>query len=176
MIYRNIFNIIIFLFLISLSGIVKSAESIAFINMDYIMNNSLAGKSISNQLKKGHQSNLDTFKKKEEDLKLKETKIISQKNVLDKIDYEKKITLLRKDVSEYRDLRNKKINELTKKRLDAQALLIKTLNPILAEYAQEKSISLIIQKKYVIIGKSELDITKEILKILDKKVKKINFK
>jgi|TARA_B110000881_G_C18415087_1_gene433008 Skp family chaperone for outer membrane proteins len=176
MIYRNIFNIVILFFLISLSSIVKSAESVAFINMDYIMNNSLAGKSISGQLKKAHQSDLDNFKKKEENLKLQETKIISQKNVLDKIEYEKKITLLRKNVSEYRNLRNKKINELTKKRLDAQALLIKTLNPILAEYAQEKSISLIIQKKYVIIGKSELDITKEILKILDKKVKKINFK
>ena len=176
MIYRNIFNIVILFFLISLSSIVKSAESVAFINMDYIMNNSLAGKSISGQLKKAHQSDLDNFKKKEENLKLQETKIISQKNVLDKIEYEKKITLLRKNVSEYRNLRNKRISELTQKRLEAQSLLIKTLNPILAEYAETNKISMILQKKYVIIGKSELDITNKILNILNSKIKNIKVK
>jgi Skp family chaperone for outer membrane proteins len=176
MINRNIFRIVIILFLLPLPSIVNSAELLAFINMDYIMNNSLAGKSISAQLKKLHQSNINNFKKKEEDLKLEETKIISQKNVLEKNQYEKKITLLRKDVTEYRNSRNKKINELTQKRLEAQSLLIKTLNPILAEYAETNKISMILQKKYVIIGKSELDVTKEVLKLLDSKVKKINFK
>ena len=79
-------------------------------------------------------------------------------------------------MTEYRNSRNKKINELTQKRLEAQSLLIKTLNPILAEYAETNKISMILQKKYVIIGKSELDVTKEVLKLLDSKVKKINFK
>ena len=176
MISKNIFRIVIILFLTFLPSIVKSAELLAFINIDYIMNESLAGKSIGTQLKKLHQSNINNFKKKEENLKLQEAKIISQKNVLDKNDYEKKISLLRKDVSEYRNLRNKRISELTQKRLEAQSLLIKTLNPILAEYAEKNQISMILQKKYVIIGKSELDVTKEVLKLLDSKVKKNNFK
>jgi len=37
----------------------------------------------------------------------------------------------------------------------------------------KKKISMIVNKKYIIIGKSELDITPEILIILDKKIKEI---
>ena len=48
------------------------------------------------------------------------------------------------------------------------------LNKILASYASEKSISLIVQKKNILIGKSELDITKDILKIFNDQVKSIN--
>ena len=47
------------------------------------------------------------------------------------------------------------------------------INPILAEYSTEKSISIIIQKKNIVLGKSDLDITNDILKIVDKKIKTI---
>ena len=173
MINKKIFGILIITFFICIVGPAKVNATTVFIDMDYIMNNSLAGKSIGNQLKKTHQENLDNFKKKEGNLKENESKIISQKNVLDKKEYQKQISLLRKEVSEYRDKRNKMINKLTQKRLEAQSILIKTLNPILADYSEKNSISIILQKKNVIIGKSELDITKEILKLLDANIKKI---
>tara|TARA_B110001452_G_scaffold155574_1_gene129474 strand:- start:558 stop:1088 length:531 start_codon:yes stop_codon:yes gene_type:complete len=176
MMNKKIFGILIITFFICIVSLTKVYAMTVFIDMDHIMNNSLAGKSIGDQLKKTHQKNLDNFKKEEESLKEKETKIIAQKNVLDKNEYQKKISLLRKEVSEYRDMRNKMINGLTQKRLEAQSLLIKTLNPILADYSEKNSISIILQKKNVIIGKSELDITKEILKLLDADIKKIKIK
>ena len=111
--------------------------------------------------------NIDTFKKKEEELKNKESSIVSQKNVLTKEEFEKKINLLRKEANEYRIKRRDLIDSLTKKRVNAQNKLIKTLNPILADYSKKNSISMIIQKKNIIIGKSELEITDDILKILD---------
>ena len=51
--------------------------------------------------------------------------------------------------------------------------IIKNLSPILAEYSKEKNISIIMDKKNIIVGKTELDITKKILVLLDKKIKKI---
>ena len=68
------------------------------------------------------------------------------------------------------------IKELNTKRLKATTKLLDNLNPILSDYSNEQSISLVIQKKNIIIGKTELDITEEILKLLNKKVKKINIK
>ena len=47
------------------------------------------------------------------------------------------------------------------------------LNKILGKYASENSISLVIQKKNIVIGKSEMDITKPILEIFNKEIKDV---
>jgi outer membrane protein len=142
--------------------------------MDKIMLKSKAGKSITVELEKIHKNNITTFKQKEEELKNKETSIVSQKNVLSNEEFEKKINSLRKEANEYRIKRRDLINSLTEKRVEAQNKLIKTLNPILADYSKKNSISMIIQKKNIIIGKTELEITDDILEILDKSLKTID--
>ena len=43
-----------------------------------------------------------------------------------------------------------------------------------AEYSEKNSISMVLQKQNVIIGKKELDITKDIILILNEKIKKID--
>ena len=151
-----------------------SENLIVFLDMDKIMLKSKAGKSITVELEKLHKNNITTFKQKEEELKNKETSIVSQKNVLSNEEFEKKINSLRKEANEYRIKRRDLINSLTEKRVEAQNKLIKTLNPILADYSKKNSISMIIQKKNIIIGKSELEITDDILEILDKSLKTID--
>ena len=162
------------IFIIFYSSSSYSENLIVFLNMDKIMLQSKAGKSITVQLEKLHKNNITTFKQKEEELKNKETSIVSQKNVLSNEEFEKKINSLRKEANEYRIKRRDLINSLTKKRVEAQNKLIKTLNPILADYSKKNSISMIIQKKNIIIGKSELEITDDILEILDKSLKTID--
>ena len=161
---KNFFFIIFVIFYSSSS---YSESLISFLDMNKIMLQSKAGKSITIQLEELHKKNIDTFKKKEEELKNKESSIVSQKNVLTKEEFEKKINLLRKEANEYRIKRRDLINSLTKKRVDAQNKLINVINPILADYSKKNLISIIIQKKNIIIGKSELEITDDILKILD---------
>ncbi len=63
---------------------------------------------------------------------------------------------------------------MNKKRTEFQSGLINIIHPILANYASENSISIIFQKRNIIIGKTELDITSDILNILNKKYKKID--
>ena len=53
-------------------------------------------------------------------------------------------------------------------------LFLNKITKVLAEYSDENSIDLIIQKKNIIIGKKELDITQDFLDIVNKKIKKIN--
>ena len=170
--YLKRFFFIIFIIFYSSSS--YSENLISFLDMNKIMLQSKAGKSITIQLEKLHKNNITTFKQKEEELKNKETSIVSQKNVLTKEEFEKKINSLRKEANEYRIKRRDLIDSLTKKRVDAQNKLIKTINPILADYSKKNSISMIIQKKNIIIGKSELEITNDILEILDKSLKTID--
>ena len=83
---------------------------------------------------------------------------------------------MREKAKKYRNTRNKNVNDLTNKRIEATAKILAKLNPILAKYSEKNGISLIIQKKNIIIGKSELDITDEILKIVNSEIKSISLK
>ena len=152
-----------------------SAENnIAYLDISLMMSKSLAGQSIQKQLETKHKKNIENFKKKEKEFKDKEEKILAKKNVLSKVDFEKKISKLRTEVKDFRIKRKEAIDSLTKKRLESIQNLLDILSPILGEYSKEKNISVIIDKKYIIVGKTELNITNEILNLLDEKVKKIS--
>ena len=144
--------------------------------MDYILNNSIAGKSITEQLKKKNKKNIELFNKQQKDLKLEEEKIIAQKNILDENEYKKKIILFRKKISEFNNKRKNSVNDFNKKRIEAQTSLVNSLTPIIANYAKKNAAEIIIDKKNIVIGKVELDITQNILKTLDTKIKTIKVK
>ena len=162
----------IFLFIfITLPGF--SSEKIVYLDVEKIMQESSAGKSIIAQLKKKRESSISKFKSREKDIFDKEKKLISQKNVLSKEEFESKIKDLRNDISNYQKDRNKTSNEITKSRVKASKKLINKLTPILEEYSKKNSIRIIVQKKNIVMGKKEDDITGDILKLLNQKVKSI---
>ena len=151
----------------------QSNNNIYFIDIDFVMNNSLAGKSIIKELDKINKSSQNEFKKIEKNLIDEEKKIILKKNILSEQEYLKEAELFKKKVDDYNLSRNKKINDISKMKNNSQKKLIETLTPILTEYAQKNSISYIIPKQSIIVGKSELDLTKTIIEILNSKIKKI---
>ena len=53
---------------------------------------------------------------------------------------------------------------------------MKLINEILKEYSDKNSISLILQKKNLIIGKNDLDITDKIIKIVDIEITEFTIK
>ena len=155
------------------SNMALSNNDIYFIDIDFVMNNSLAGKSIIKELDKINKSSQNEFKKIEKNLIDEEKKIILKKNILSEQEYLKEAELFKKKVDDYNLSRNKKINDISKMKNNSQKKLIETLTPILTEYAQKNSISYIIPKQSIIVGKSELDLTKTIIEILNSKIKKI---
>ena len=154
-------------------SLLKADELISYVDMDLLMNSSEAGKSISMQLTSIHKETTTELKKIEEELQKEESDLINQKNVISNEEFEKKLSLLRNKASDYQKQRKKFNDSINKKRLDATSELVSLIQPILAEYANNNSISIIFQKKNIIIGKTELDITEDILKILNENHKKI---
>ena len=168
---RSLLLLIFFIFFSKIS--LSHEKSIVYIDLNKIMNNSIAGKSITSQLENNHKKNISKFKKIEEELKKEEAKIISQKNVITKEEFEKKIIDLRDKANKFRKERNDNINNLNNQRLEATSKMITLVRPILSEFSDNNSISLIIDKKNIIIVKTVLDITDDILKIIDEKIGKI---
>tara|TARA_B100000941_G_scaffold248449_1_gene193924 strand:- start:148 stop:666 length:519 start_codon:yes stop_codon:yes gene_type:complete len=150
-----------------------SNEKIVYLDVEKIMQQSIAGKSAIAQIKKKRESSISNFKKREKDIFEKEKKLIAQKNVLSKEEFENKLKDLRNDISNYQKDRNKVLNAINKSRIKASTNLIKELTPILEEYSKKNSIKIIVQKKHIVMGKKEDDITKDILDLVNQKVKSI---
>ena len=52
--------------------------------------------------------------------------------------------------------------------------ILSELKILLSDYSNENNLTFIIDQKNIIIGKSDLNITSQILKLLDKKLKKVS--
>ena len=155
---------------------VTAEQDIIYIDMEKVMNESKAGKSAQKYLANLHKSNIDEFKKIEKNLKEEELSIIGKKNILKKEDYKSKIDSLRKKVNEYQSDRREKMDKVAKLRSDARKQLLEKIRPILNNYAKENNISLILDKKLVVLGKQEKNITEIIVKKLNKELPSLNLK
>ena len=151
-------------------------EKIVYLDINFLINESDAGKYINSELKKINDKNVEEFKEIELSIKTEEENIFKKKNLLKEDEFNKKIENLRNKYKTYQELSSSKSNDLKKLRNNAANQLLIIINEILAEYSTKNKISLIMEKKNVVIGKSELDITKNILELLNKKIKKVELK
>ena len=95
-------------------NIALSNSDIYYVDMDYLMNNSLAGKSIIKKLDEKTKINKKKFEETQKKIKIEETNIISKKNVLSKKEYLNEVQLFKKKVEDYKLSRTKTINQITK--------------------------------------------------------------
>ena len=165
--------LIIFLFLINPTF---SEQKIAFINMDKVISISNAGSSILQQLTDLNNKNLKFLKNEEKKFKEKETKLISQKNIISEADFKDKLDELKSEIKNYNQNRNKMIADFNKLKVDNTNNLLKLINPILVKFSNDKEISIILQKKDLVVAKTELDITDEVIKIVNFEVKEFKIK
>ena len=66
------------------------------------------------------------------------------------------------------------LENVAKQRAKARNEILKNLNPIVKNYMNEKKIRMVIDKKNILLADETLDITKDIMALLNKKLKSIN--
>ena len=156
-------------------GITNSfAENkVVYIDMNKILNESKVGGFVEKELTKLHETKLDSFKKTEENLKKKEIDLISKRNILERNEFDAKVKLLNEDAQKYQAERRKWFDEIAVKRNTARAEVLKSLDPIITNYFEKNQISLIMYKRNIAIGNSELDITDTIIDELNIKLPSI---
>ena len=155
---------------------VNAEQKIVFLNMDRIVSTSSVGLSILKQLKDLSDKNTALLNKKEKNFKEKETVLISQKNIISETEFKNKVNQLKKQINEHNIYRNKLITDFNRLKIQNTNKLLKLINPILLKFSNDNAISFILQKKNLVIGKSEFDITDKILKIVNNDVKEFKIK
>ena len=163
----------IFLFIVNP---VNSDQKIVFINMQKVLETSNSGSSVLKQLNDINNKNLMFLKKEEKKFKEKETKLISQKNIITESDFQNKINDLKTEIKKYNQNKKKIITDFNKLKVDNTNKLLQLINPILVKFSNDKEISIILQKKDLVVGKIQLDITDEIIKIVNNNIKEFKVK
>ena len=121
-------------------------------------------------------SYLSDYKKLiEDDLINKEELLLSQQNILEKNEFDKRARILSEEIKKYRSEKKMLNDSLNDMKVKNTKKILEFLNPIITNYVEKNSISLVIPKKNIIIGQKKLDITEKIIKLLNDQKKSLNF-
>tara|TARA_B100000131_G_C17958837_1_gene549549 strand:+ start:72 stop:596 length:525 start_codon:yes stop_codon:yes gene_type:complete len=145
----------------------------SYIDIENIFKNSLLGKSINDQINVYETDKKKELKFIENNLKTEEAKLLSKKNIITKEEFNDLLNILSKKVEDY-NLQNKNLkNKILRLRSENTNFILEQIQPILTQYVKENNISLLLNKKNLVMGKKELDITPKIIQSLDSKIKKL---
>ena len=170
------FFLSLFIFFMTFISPVSSDQKIVFVDMDRLISTSKPGSSIFKQLKDINNNKLNFLKKEEKKFKEKEKKLTVQKKIISETDFKNKVEELKSEIKNYNQNRNKIIEDFNRIKIENTNHLLKLINPILVKYSNENEIAMILQKKDLIIGKTELDITDEVIKIINNEIKEFKVK
>ena len=159
--------IVLFLFVPSSYG----EDKIVYLDLDNVVTNTNAGKSILDQLEKSKNSALLRFEKKGKELKIIEDEIKKQKNIISEEELRKKLLEFRKELSNFRQEKQKVINEFNNKKKSEFEEFFKKITPIIENYVSEENIDIVLDKKNIFVASKKRNITEEIIKLIDSKIK-----
>ena len=155
---------------------ILKADLPRYLDFKYILNESVAGKKAQNYLKNKLDKGIKELKVKEQKLQEEEKQIIQQKKIIKPEEYKSKVDSLRSKVSNLQKERNKLLQDVATQRSKARSELLKNLNPLIEEYMKEKNFRMVVDKKSLLLADQNLDITKDIMERLNKKLKSLNIK
>ena len=143
-------------------------ENVRFINVEEIINNSNSGKIIIDKLKKKNDINLDKITIIENEIKKENEEINKLKNIITEEEFNNKLIILKKKIDNYNILKKKLSNELNEFKKKEIKLFFEKINPLIEKYMEQNSVTILIDKKNIFVARSDYDITKEILDLINK--------
>ena len=149
------------------------AEVPYFVDFKYVLNESKAGKGAQEYLQKKLKNGMNSLESKEKNLREEEKNVIQQKKLVSAEEYKKKVIKLREKVSSLQKERGVFLDNISKQRSKARSVLLKNLNPVIKDYMKDKKIRMVLDKKAILLADENLDITKEITDLLNKKIQTI---
>ena len=148
-----------------------SEDKIAFVDIDFLIENSDIGKSALAKIKIEDEKNISILTKKTKDLKDLENEIKNKQSILSPEAYEKEVKLFKEKVKDYSNEKNKVVNsfnDFKKKEIDN---IFKKITPIIKSYMDSNSVGILLDTKNIFMGKISNNLTNEILKEINKSLK-----
>ena len=172
--FKRTFLILIFL---SLSiNFLKAEDKVSYVDIDYVLTHTIAGKILLNTLKKEEELKINRFNLDDENFKSEKNKILSKKNLISKEEINSELKLLQIKFEKYRVKKINDVDELKTKRNRNIVNFLNLINPIIEKYMTDNSIYMLIDKKNVFIASKNYDITNNLIELIDNQIKTIDIK
>ena len=166
---KNLIFIIIFFLIINLNNTPYANEKIVYLNVNYVFSNSTSGKEANKSFENKVKNLENEVNKFTKNINIEKDKLIKQKNILSDEEFNKKFTDIDNKIKEF----NKKIkirnDEIVNLRKQVRSKFTKELKNILSNYSTENSINMIFNQEDILVGSKTLNISNDILKIVDSK-------
>lgn len=147
--------------------------SIGIIDINKVLTESKAAIDATKQIEK-IQKKSEEQSKSEDDFIIKEReRLIEQQSVMAPEAFEVKVADFEKKVQTYQVERQEKLRKLDQMVQIARAKILDEVKPIINEYAKEVGITVILEKNAVVMSADEMDMTEQVIKILNKNLPKI---
>ena len=148
-----------------------SNESVAYIDIDFILKNSDIGKKSLKKINTQNNINIQDLKKKEKILKDLEIEIASKKNIISKEAFDKEVIIFRKNIDQFKIEQQqiiKDFNDYKKKEIDK---VFQIISPIINTYMEKNSVKILFDAKNIFMARNDLNFTNDILEAINKEAK-----
>ncbi len=159
---------IIFFYVALITQSFGSDQKIVYLNLDYIVQNSAAGKLILQELDDIKKKNIEQLKSKKSKLKNKEDDLIKKKNILSTEEFESKVLALREEMNNYNKDRQETFSKFEQNKKKKLNEFLKQITPLIEKFVKENSINIVLNEKNLFIASKKFDITNQIVEIINK--------
>ena len=146
-------------------------KKIVYLNLDYIVQNSVPGKLILQELNKKKKEDIEKFKKRENELRNAEQDIIKKKNILSKEEFDTKARALNEEMKAYNKMREQSLLIFEKSKKKKLNEFLSKVTPLIENFVKENSINIVLNEKNLFIASKKFDITEQIVQIVNENIK-----
>ena len=164
-VYKNYLLVFFLFFNITIA---YSEEKTAFVDIDFLIQNSNIGKSALAKIKIEDEKNINILTKKTKELKDLENKIKNKKSILSPEAYENEVKLFKEKVNNYSNEKNTIVNSFNDFKKEEIDKIFKKITPIIKSYMDSNSIGILLDTKNIFMGNVNNNLTNEILKEINK--------
>ena len=165
---KKIYLVLTVFYLFFFNSIGFSNNNISYIDLNFLLDETNLGNKIFEEINIKNKENIKYLTDKENIIKNKEIKIKQTQNVISDEKFKEQLSKLNIEISEFIEekrllsdqfeiFRQKKLNEFFSK-----------IKPLIEDYMNNKSITILLDKKNIFMGKLDNEITADIVKLINK--------
>ena len=164
----KIFFLILFTFNFQLTF--ANEKKIAYVNLDYLIKNSNVGKNVLEKIKKLDLDNIKKLELKNDELKKIELELQSKQNIISEQAFNEEVKKIQDKINHFNEEKKQMVKKFTDFKKNELQNVFKSITPIIKNYMEQNSINIIFNSKDIVIADTNLDITKNILDEINKKL------
>jgi Skp family chaperone for outer membrane proteins len=147
--------------------------SIAIVDLNLILSDSKAAKDATKQFETIQKDTEDEIIASDKEMLGERNKLIEQQSVIAPESFELKANDYEKKLQNYQAEKQNKLRKLEGVLQKARNEILENVKPILEELSKELGVTVILEKNSVLLSASNMDITENVIKKLNKELPKI---